>query len=187
MTKEEFEELSFKFKQLIGLVNKDLRELKLSLDEALKKNNVTLKEFNEMGMDYISKSNSIERVRFVSYRNFESIENRQQPRQEIEIVNKSNQLFTQVDEVQADQLQDIIKNYPVIMEMVNRFKQNQEKVLEAGIIIELPFDDDKQINKSFRLNGVIAKQWEEFCQEHKQFTVKDLASMALKEYMAKHK
>ena len=73
------------------------------------------------------------------------------------------------------------------MEMVNRFKQNKEKVLDAGIVIELPFDDDKQINKSFRLNGVIAKQWEEFCKIHKQFTVKDLASMALKEYMDKHR
>ena len=77
---------------------------------------------------------------------------KEQPKNEIEVVNKRNQLFTDINEEQAGQLQEMLNNYPVIMEMVNSFKQNKEKVLEAGIVIELPFDDDKQINKSFRLS-----------------------------------
>lgn len=185
MTEKEFEDLRKKVLRQLGFINQELRR-KQPVNIVLQRSGLSWEEIELIGYGYKEESNQMGRFKQVEYEDLPD-HMKEQSKQEIEIVNKSNQLFTQNNEEQADQLQDIIKNYSVIMEMINRFKQNQEKVLEAGIVIELPFDEDKQINKSFRLNGVIAKQWEEFCKEHKQFTVKDLASMALKEYMDKHR
>ena len=185
MTEKEFEALRRKVLRQLGFINKELTR-KQPLDIVIQRSGLRSEEIELIGYGYKEESNQMGRFKQVEYEDLPD-HMKEQPKNEIEVVNKGNQLFTNIAEEQAGQLQDMINNYPVIMEMVNRFKQNQERVLEDGIIIELPFDDDKQINKSFRLNGVIAKQWEEFCQEHKQFTVKDLASMALKEYMAKHK
>lgn len=185
MTEKEFEALRKRVLRQLGFINKELLR-KQPLDIVIQRSGLTREEIELIGYGYKEESNQMGRFREVEYEDLPD-HMKEQPKNEIEVVNKSNQLFTDVNEEQADQLQEMLNNYPVIMEMVNRFKQNKEKVLEAGIVIELPFDDDKQINKSFRLNGVIAKQWEEFCKIHKQFTVKDLASMALKEYMDKHR
>ena len=185
MTEKEFEALRMKVLRQTGFINQELRR-KQPLDIVVKRSGLTWKEIELIGYGYKEEVNQIGRFRKVEYGDLpEHMKEKQ--KNEIEVVNKNNQLFTDVDEEQANQLQEMLNNYSIIMEIVNRFKQNQEKVLEAGIVIELPFDNDKQINKSFRLNGVIAKQWEEFCKIHKQFTVKDLASMALKEYMDKHR
>lgn len=184
MTEKEFEALRKRVLRQLGFINQELRR-KQPLDVVIQRSGLTREEIELIGYGYKEESNQMGRFREVEYEDLP--DHMKEPKNEIEVVNKSNQLFTDVNEEQAGQLQEMLNNYPVIMEMVNRFKQNKEKVLEAGIVIELPFDDDKQINKSFRLNGVIAKQWEEFCKIHKQFTVKDLASMALKEYMDKHR
>ena len=48
MTEEEFKAKKFKFNQLYGNVNRSLREKKLSIEEALKINDVTLEEFDEI-------------------------------------------------------------------------------------------------------------------------------------------
>lgn len=185
MTEKEFEALRKRVLRQLGFINKELLR-KQPLDIVIQRSGLTREEIELIGYGYKEESNQMGRFKQVEYEDLPD-HLKEQPKQEIEIVNKSNQLFTVVNEEQVGQLQEMLNNYTVIMEMVNRFKQNKETVLEAGIVIELPFDDDKQINKSFRLNGVIAKQWEEFCKIHKQFTVKDLASMALKEYMDKHR
>ena len=185
MTENEFDNLRKKVLRQLGFINQELRR-KQPVNIVIQRSGLSWEEIELIGYGYKEESNQMGRFKQVEYEDLpEHI--KEQPKQEIEIVNKSNQLFTQIHEEHVEQLQDIINNYSFIMEMVNRFKQNQEKVLGDGIVIELPFDEDKQVNKSFRLNGIIAKQWEEFCQEHKQFTVKDLASMALKEYMANHR
>lgn len=192
MTEEEFKEKRFKFNQLYGRVNMALREKKLTLEEALKINDVTLEEFDEMGMGYDEKKNSIVYTRYVSYKDFKSREQDEQT-QEVSIINNSDKSVQMADIFKNQdlaQLKTLINNYDVLLEMIEVYKTKVTGDAPADtkfITIELPFEEEKDYRKTYRVNKVIAKQFEEFCNEHKEFTVKDLISMALKEYMRKYR
>lgn len=192
MTEEEFNEKKFKFNQLYGRVNMALREKKLTLEEALKINDVTLEEFDEMGMGYDEKKNSIVYTRYVSYKDFKSREQDEQT-QEVSIINNSDKSVQMADIFKNQdlaQLKTLINNYDVLLEMIEVYKTKVTGDAPADtkfITIELPFEEEKDYRKTYRVNKVIAKQFEEFCNEHKEFTVKDLISMALKEYMRKYR
>ena len=199
MTREEFENKRFRFNQLQGLVNMKLRDkrLKLSLDEALRFNGVTLEEFNEMGMDYDKDRNEIVKIRYVSYNDFETIEEEKQP-QDISVItddDKSVQMADIIKNQDLENLKELINNYDILLEMIKHYKlklagQDVEGDAPANnkfITIELPFEEEKDFRKTYRVNKIIAKQFEEFCNEHKEYKVKDLLSQALKEYMDKYR
>lgn len=199
MTREEFENKRIRFNQLQGLVNMKLRDkrLKLSLDEALRFNGVSLDEFNEMGMDYDNEKNEIVKVRYVSYKDFKEVEQEQQP-QEVSIINngdKSVQMTDIFENKELEHLRTIINNSDVLLEMIQVYKsrgagngvEGDAPADNKFITIELPFEEEKDFRKTYRVNKVIAKQFEEFCNEHKEYKVKDLLSQALKEYMEKYK
>ena len=199
MTREEFENKRFRFNQLQGLVNMKLRDkrLKLSLDEALRFNGVTLEEFNEMGMDYDKDRNEIVKIRYVSYNDFETIEEEKQP-QDISVItddDKSVQMADIIKNQDLENLKELINNYDILLEMIKHYKlklagQDVEGDAPANnkfITIELPFEEEKDFRKTYRVNKIIAKQFEEFCNEHKEYKVKDLLSQALKEFMQKYR
>lgn len=192
MTREEFNEKVLRFNQLIGLVNMKLREKK-TLDEALKLNDVTIEEFEEMGISYDSKRNEVIKIRYVSYKDLKSTEQKKQP-QNIEVFEQSDKSVLTSDRFKnedLDHLKGIIENYSVLMEMAQAYKMNKNNFINEGtnkqIVIELPFEDDKLFRKTYRVNKIIAEQFESFCEEHKEYRVKDLISMAMKEYMEKYK
>ena len=192
MTEEEFKEKRFKFNQLYGRVNMALREKKLTLEEALKINDVTLEEFDEMGMGYDKKTNRIIMVRYVSYKDFKSGEQEQQT-QEVSIINNSDKSVQMADifkNEDLDTLKTLISNFDVLLEIIKVYKAKVDGVNAQTdtkfITIELPFEEEKDYRKTYRVNKVIAKQFEEFCNEHKEFTVKDLLSQAMKEFMGKY-
>ena len=192
MTEEEFKEKRFKFNQLYGRVNMALREKKLTLEEALKINDVTLEEFDEMGMGYDKKTNRIIMVRYVSYKDFKSGEQEQQT-QEVSIINNSDKSVQMADifkNEDLDTLKTLISNFDVLLEIIKVYKAKVDGVNAPTdtkfITIELPFEEEKDYRKTYRVNKVIAKQFEEFCNEHKEFTVKDLLSQAMKEFMGKY-
>ena len=58
---------------------------------------------------------------------------------------------------------------------------------KAEIIIELPVDESKEFKTSIRVNKIIWEQFKDFCKSNKNYTQKDLVSMALLEYMNKYK
>lgn len=199
MTREEFENKRIKFNQLQGLVNMKLRDkrLKLSLDEALRFNGVTLNEFNEMGMDYDENKNEIVKVRYVSYKDFVVNEQEQQP-QEVSIISNSDKSVQMADIFESkelDHLKTLINNSDVLLEMIQVYKSKGAGNGVEGnvpadnkfITIELPFEEEKDFRKTYRVNKIIAKQFEEFCNEHKEYKVKDLLSQALKEFMQKYR
>ena len=193
MTEEEFKEKRFKFNQLYGRVNMALREKKLTLEEALKINDVTLEEFDEMGMGYDKKTNRIIMVRYVSYKDFKSGEQEQQT-QEVSIINNSDKSVQMADifkNEDLDTLKTLISNFDVLLEIIKVYKAKVDGVNAPTdtkfITIELPFEEEKDYRKTYRVNKVIAKQFEEFCNEHKEYKIKDLLSQALKEFMDKYK
>lgn len=184
MTEKEFKDLKIKVLRSLGFINRELLKKK-NLYTIIERSGITLDEIRLIGYEYKEESNQMGRVKKIEYEDLP--DHLKEQKQEIEEVNNFIHVFNNMNEVHLKQLQDMINNYPIIMEMVNRFKSNQKNILKDEIIIELPFDNDKQISKSFRINGVIAKEWEQFCQDYKEFTVKDLVSMALKEYMSKYR
>lgn len=80
----------------------------------------------------------------------------------------------------------LMNNFDAIMEMVEQYK-NTNVVQTDGIVVQLPFEEDKLYKTSLRINKIVLDNFKEYCNRHKEFTQKDLLSMALIEYMDNHK
>lgn len=85
----------------------------------------------------------------------------------------------------------LASNYDRIMAMLNKYEGEYDKKYEDeydnSIIIELPVETKKDYRATTRVNNVIWDQFGEFCNNNKEYTKRDLVSMALKEYMNKYK
>lgn len=102
--------------------------------------------------------------------------------------NNSNSLSAPKDNNLNDVMKNLIKNYDVIMEIIKEHKAKKNiKSENINIIIELPKETQKDFRTSIRINNVIWQQFDKFIEDHKEFTKRDLLSMALKEYMENHK
>lgn len=80
----------------------------------------------------------------------------------------------------------LMNNFDIIMEIVDQYK-NTNVVQKDGIVVQLPFEEDKLYKTSLRINKIVLDNFKEYCNRHKEFTQKDLLSMALVEYMDNHK
>lgn len=90
------------------------------------------------------------------------------------------------DEKIKNNIINLAKNYDKIMSIVQGYDKQYDKVYD-GMIIELPLETIKDFRTSIRVNNVVWEQFDRFTTEHKEFTKRDLLSMALKEYMDKYK
>lgn len=71
---------------------------------------------------------------------------------------------------------------------IEQLKKDIEQLEDSAIIIELL--DDTDLNgspKSIRINFFVWDDWQDFCNKHDKYSKKQLVSMALKEYMEKHR
>lgn len=184
MQEEEFKRLRVELLRKVGLVNMQLRN-KRTLEESLKLNDITEEELISFGWEYNKDTNAIERVNYITYNDFK--ENNAVIVAEDRAIN--NYAETEIiHDLDKEKLQDLIDNYMVISQMVQMFKKNNTMQLhDNNIAIELPQEENKSFKVSYRVNETIHNQFKEFCKEHKEFTAKDLLSMALKEYMDKYK
>ena len=101
----------------------------------------------------------------------------------------NNTLVT--DKKVVTNLLELSNNHDKIMKVLTWFESDRSKtnVIEVseGIKIDLPQEKDTEFRKTVRLNGVVWKQFSEFCKEHGEFKQKDLHSQALLEYIEKYK
>lgn len=188
MQEDDFKRLRAEALRKAGLVNMKLRE-KFSYSEALKLNDITEETFNLMGWEYNDKTKQVERVHYITFNDlkekFADLEEEPKEIAPININSINAEVFTNDD---ISQLQEFISNYSIIMQMVDMFKQNNKiNTNNKNIVIELPLEDDKAFKASYRVNKTVNQQFKEFCQEHKEFTAKDLLSQAMKEFMDKYK
>lgn len=98
--------------------------------------------------------------------------------------------ITKASEVKLTKQQKYLNsNFDVLMEMIEAYKVNKNTVTtdKTEIIVELPLDESKEFKTSIRVNKVIWEQFKEFCKSNKNYTQKDLVSMAMLEYMKKYK
>ena len=71
---------------------------------------------------------------------------------------------------------------------VDRIKAELDELQKPDIHIDL--QDDSELNstpKSVRINVFVWEDWQKFCEENEEYSKKQLVSMALKEFMEKHK
>lgn len=106
--------------------------------------------------------------------------------QEILKVKPQEAESTTITTVNQEQFKNLMSNYNVLMEMVEHYKKSKVVPGDHNIIIELPHEEDKKAKYTLRLNDVVFKQFQEFCNKNKQFTQKELISMALLEYIKNH-
>ena len=95
-----------------------------------------------------------------------------------------------ITEVKLTKQQKYINtNFDILVEMIEAYKVNKNTVTtdKTEIIVELPLDESKEFKTSIRVNKVIWEQFKEFCKSNKNYTQKDLVSMAMLEYMQKYK
>lgn len=196
MNEKEFNRIKKKVLLKMGTVYKTLATMdskkegltKSLLEDIVKSAGLSMEEIKLMGYEYNEDSMTFEHVRIVT---FEDIEEQEQGEevQAVSVVDIKTPLSTLPVNVDLEQFQGIMNNYSVLMEMIESYKQNTMGLSsgERSIVIELPIEDEKQFKKTFRINKVIFEQFEKFCEKHKEYTVKDLVSMALKEYMDNHK
>lgn len=107
------------------------------------------------------------------------------------IINKpieknDNDNIVVIDESMKSNLISLAQNYDKIMGLVSKYDKLYDKVYD-GIIIELPIESKADYRTTIRVNNVVWDQFDEFANEHKEFTKKDLLSMALKEYTEKYR
>ena len=73
-------------------------------------------------------------------------------------------------------------------EEVDKVKAELEELQRPDIHIDLK--DDSELNstpKSIRINVFVWEDWQKFCEDNEEYSKKQLVSMALKEFMEKHK
>ena len=91
---------------------------------------------------------------------------------EIAVIEKYTGLFTK---------------YETLMKIVEEYEQTQSlNVTDSNLIIELPYEAKTDTRATFRVNDVVYQQFKEFAEKHKQFTVKELISQALLEFIKKY-
>ncbi|MGL6184394.1 MAG: hypothetical protein ACRC1T_03330 [Clostridium chrysemydis] len=94
-----------------------------------------------------------------------------------------------VDEIQvltSSIPKEIKENYNILIEMIEGYKKNKH-INTGNIIVELPAEENKEFRVTIRINEIIYKAFNNFCEVNKQFTKKELLSQALKEYIENHK
>ena len=88
-----------------------------------------------------------------------------------------------------DTISYLDSNIEILKHMLEAYKEkNLFKQQDNSKFIEIRLPNEEESYKtSIRVNRVIMEQFREFCNIHKEFTSKDLLSMALVEYMEKYK
>lgn len=102
---------------------------------------------------------------------------------------KNNTLVINQKEIQT-KLIGLAENYDKILEIIQKYDKKYDGQYDKeydGITIELPIETKNDFRATVRVNNVIWEQFGEFANNHKEFTKRDLLSMALKEYMKNHK
>lgn len=101
----------------------------------------------------------------------------------------NNTLVINQKEIQ-NKLIGLAENYDKILEIIQAYDKKYDAQYDneyEGITIELPIETKNDFRATVRINNVIWEQFGEFANNHKEFTKRDLLSMALKEYMKNHK
>lgn len=88
--------------------------------------------------------------------------------------------------IEKENYQKLMSNFDILMEMVEKYKKSNE-IPVSDIVVQLPYESDKNYKTSIRIHKEVFEGFKLFCSKHKEFSQKELISMALVEYMEKYK
>lgn len=88
--------------------------------------------------------------------------------------------------LEKENYKKLMSNFDVLMEMIEKYKKNNE-IPKSDIVVQLPYESDKNYKASIRIHKEVFEEFKVFCSKHKEFSQKELISMALVEYMEKYK
>lgn len=103
--------------------------------------------------------------------------------------NDNNTLVINQTEIQ-NKLIGLAQNYDKILEIIQAYAKNDDAQYDKNnrnIVIHLPIETKADFRATIRVNNVVWDSFSDFANNHKEFTKRDLISMALKEYMENHK
>ena len=81
----------------------------------------------------------------------------------------------------------LISSYESLMSMLNDYESSKDKFNSSnGLVVELPAEKKKDFRVTLRVNDVVYEEFKAFADKNKQFTVKELVSQALKEFIKKY-
>lgn len=91
--------------------------------------------------------------------------------------------------IQNKKYTQLLDNYDIIMQMIEDYKKAKEHGSSSfnGLVVELPVEKKKDFRVTLRLNDVVYEEFKKFADNNKQFTIKELISQALKEFIDKYK
>lgn len=97
----------------------------------------------------------------------------------------ANFMSVQTDEMfnwNDSRLQWLMKN----IDSIKSLFENKNTRESDSIVIDLPKERSKDFRKTFRINDVVYNDFKRFCNQNQQFAIKDLLSLALKEFIEKY-
>lgn len=93
------------------------------------------------------------------------------------------EIITKSDEEIKNNLLDLVNNYDVLKNIIELHRRNTS-VIKQQIIIDLEDAENKLI--TLRVNEKVLNQFDEFCNNNKQYKKVDLISQALKDFINNH-
>lgn len=105
----------------------------------------------------------------------------------------SNTLVIKQKEIQ-NKLIGLAQNYDKILKIIQEYDEQSDEQSDkqsdknnSNIAIQLPTESKTDFRATIRVNNIVWENFSDFTNKHKEFTKRDLISMALKEYMENHK
>lgn len=96
---------------------------------------------------------------------------------------KSNtNVIDQSKELDVNKVADLVEEYDTLKNIIKWFKDKENTI--DRIVIDLPDAADKRT--TILINEIIYNQFNQFCNNHKEYSKKDLMAMALLEYIRKY-
>lgn len=88
--------------------------------------------------------------------------------------------------LEKENYKKLMSNFDILMEIIEKYKKNNE-IPVSDMVVQLPCENDKNYKVSIRIHKEVFEEFKVFCSNNKQFSQKELISMALIEYMSKYK
>lgn len=182
MDKVEFDSLDIK--NQIDYINNKLREFSLtSISKEIGIGRSTISErFKRNGYSLDKRTNQY-------------IENDDSMTSVIHEKNDNSHTFVINNNLKANII-DLAENHEKIMKIIKWFESDDNsmtqgmtniiEVVDEGIKINLPEETEKDFRTTIRVNKEIWEQFKLFSEKHREFTLKDLVSQSLKDFIDKN-
>ena len=134
------------------------------------------RQIKELGYKYNQKTKQYETIEAIEYKDNIKVIHEAEYKDNINILQKEKDLdINKLTEL-------LVEEYDAIESMIKWFKDKENTI--DRIVIDLPEAKDKRT--TILINEKIYKEFDKFCNNHKEYSKKDLMAMALKEYINKY-